>query len=161
MPTLDLGSVVGPQGPQGATGPQGPQGIQGAAGLGVPTGGSAGQALVKLSATNYDTGWSNVDTYHAGDTFNIDGAVGCGITSSAGTSFGVMFTLPKKLPSSLTISHNLTVNWIRSNGNSFTGSVTAVERLTDNVLRVTLSCANAGALVPIFVNFTNGTITFS
>ena len=86
MPQLDLGKVVGdrgPQGPQGiqgiqgpqgeqgakgdtgatgATGPQGPQGIQGptgATGPGVPSGGSAGQMLVKHSATNYDTEWSN------------------------------------------------------------------------------------------------------
>ena len=29
MPTIDLGSVVGPQGPQGNTGPQGEQGIAG------------------------------------------------------------------------------------------------------------------------------------
>ena len=86
MPQLDLGKVVGdrgPQGPQGiqgiqgpqgeqgakgdtgatgATGPQGPQGIQGptgATGPGVPSGGSAGQVLVKHSVTNYDTEWVN------------------------------------------------------------------------------------------------------
>jgi hypothetical protein len=32
-------------------------GPQGAAGLGFPTGGTAGQALVKNSATNFDTAW--------------------------------------------------------------------------------------------------------
>jgi len=41
----------GRAGPQGATGPQGP------AGQGVPVGGTQGQALVKNSATNYDTVW--------------------------------------------------------------------------------------------------------
>lgn len=41
----------GPQGPTGATGPQGP------AGVGVPVGGTTGQVLSKLSATDHDTGW--------------------------------------------------------------------------------------------------------
>jgi len=58
-------SVTGPQGPQGqqgatgATGPQGPQGDPGPAGAGVATGGTQGQVLTKVSATNYDTTWSN------------------------------------------------------------------------------------------------------
>ena len=58
---------TGPQGPQGETGPQGPQGEtgpqgpQGPAGEGVPTGGSAGQVLVKDSATDYDTSWTSLD----------------------------------------------------------------------------------------------------
>jgi hypothetical protein len=42
--------VSGPQGIQGATGPAGP---------GVPTGGSAGQVLVKQSATDYDLDYEN------------------------------------------------------------------------------------------------------
>lgn len=41
----------GPQGPVGPTGAQGP------AGEGVPTGGSAGEVLVKQSATDYDLGY--------------------------------------------------------------------------------------------------------
>ena len=40
-----------PRGPQGATGQQG------SAGQGVPTGGTAGQVLQKVSGTNYDTEW--------------------------------------------------------------------------------------------------------
>lgn len=38
MPTIDLGSVRGPQGPQGEVGPQGPQGIQGEVGPQGPQG---------------------------------------------------------------------------------------------------------------------------
>lgn len=80
-----LPGAVGPQGPQGdpgptgATGPAGPQGPQGVQGLtgpqgdpgptgatgpagpagqGVPTGGSAGQVLKKLSAADFDTAWA-------------------------------------------------------------------------------------------------------
>lgn len=52
----------GPQGPIGDTGPQGPQGIQGVkgdTGEGVPIGGTAGQVLSKINATDYNTQWSN------------------------------------------------------------------------------------------------------
>lgn len=64
---VEVGNLMGPPGPQGpagatgATGPQGPAGAtgpQGPAGPGVPAGGTAGQALVKASATDYATAWS-------------------------------------------------------------------------------------------------------
>ncbi len=78
----------GPQGIQGETGPQGPQGIQGETGPtgatgpqgpqgdpgeGVPVGGTTGQILMKNSATNYDTYWSdnfapNVELYAKNQT---------------------------------------------------------------------------------------------
>lgn len=75
-----LTGATGPQGPQGIqgltgdTGPQGTQGIQGIQGIqgpagtngtngaGVAAGGTTGQALVKTSATDYATGWSDVVT---------------------------------------------------------------------------------------------------
>ena len=53
--------AVGPAGPVGAVGPAGPAGAtgpQGAAGQGVPTGGTAGQVLTKIDATNYNTQWT-------------------------------------------------------------------------------------------------------
>lgn len=61
-----LAALTGPQGPAGATGPagptgpQGPKGDKGDTGEGVPPGGSAGQALVKNSGTDYDSGWADV-----------------------------------------------------------------------------------------------------
>lgn len=48
---------TGPQGPTGATGATGATGPQGPAGPGVPTGGTVGQILQKLSGTDYDAGW--------------------------------------------------------------------------------------------------------
>jgi len=45
---------------KGNTGPSGPQGIQGEAGpagVGVPTGGTAGQVLAKASGADFDTEW--------------------------------------------------------------------------------------------------------
>lgn len=50
---------TGPQGPKGDTGATGATGPQGPAGPGVPTGGTAGQVLQKLSGTDFDAGWVN------------------------------------------------------------------------------------------------------
>ena len=58
-PKGDTGET-GPQGPKGDTGDTGatgPQGPAGQNGVGVPTGGTAGQVLQKLSGTDFDTGW--------------------------------------------------------------------------------------------------------
>lgn len=54
--------ATGATGPAGATGPQGIQGIQGIQGdpgEGVATGGTTGQVLTKVSATDYDTAWAD------------------------------------------------------------------------------------------------------
>ena len=48
---------AGPMGPQGLTGPQGPAGTPGANGQGVPVGGTTGQVLAKVDATDYNTQW--------------------------------------------------------------------------------------------------------
>ncbi len=53
--------IQGPQGIQGERGEQGiqgPQGIQGDIGQGVPTGGTSGQILQKVSAADYDYEWA-------------------------------------------------------------------------------------------------------
>jgi Chaperone of endosialidase/Collagen triple helix repeat (20 copies) len=47
----------GPAGPTGATGSQGPAGPTGATGAGVVPGGTAGQVLSKIDATDYNTQW--------------------------------------------------------------------------------------------------------
>lgn len=50
--------LTGNTGPQGDQGIQGPAGADGANGQGVPIGGTQGQVLRKISATNYDTEWA-------------------------------------------------------------------------------------------------------
>lgn len=57
--TGDTGPI-GPQGIQGPTGATGATGATGPAGPGVAAGGTAGQVLVKASATDYDAQWSDV-----------------------------------------------------------------------------------------------------
>lgn len=60
--------ATGPQGPQGAQGATGPQGATGATGPGVAQGGTAGQALVKVNSTDYNTTWADIITDVIGDT---------------------------------------------------------------------------------------------
>jgi len=57
-----LTMALGVPGPTGATGSQGPAGTNGTNGVGVAAGGTTGQALVKLSGTNYDTGWASINS---------------------------------------------------------------------------------------------------
>jgi len=64
--------ATGPQGPAGAagaTGATGPQGATGAAGVGVPAGGTAGQAPLKLSGTDYDVAWTTIPLLNATNVF--------------------------------------------------------------------------------------------
>ena len=56
-PGLDGADSIVP-GPVGATGPTGPAGT----GVGIAAGGTTGQALVKTSNVDYETGWANVVT---------------------------------------------------------------------------------------------------
>jgi hypothetical protein len=62
-----VGNIKGPTGATGATGATGPTGATGAtgatgpAGPGVASGGTAGQILAKIDATNYNTEW--IDNY--------------------------------------------------------------------------------------------------
>ena len=57
---------TGPQGDQGIQGIQGiqgetgPAGADGADGVGIPAGGTTGQALTKVDGTDYNTGWTDV-----------------------------------------------------------------------------------------------------
>ena len=53
-------------GPQGLTGPQGPAGTPGANGQGVPVGGTTGQVLAKVDATDYNTQWVTPSTGGSG-----------------------------------------------------------------------------------------------
>lgn len=56
-PAGDTGPA-GPKGDTGDTGATGAAGATGATGPGVAVGGTSGEALVKLSGTDFDTGWA-------------------------------------------------------------------------------------------------------
>ena len=46
---------------------EGPPGADGAPGVGVPTGGTTGQALIKTSGADYDTEWATAGGSSAGE----------------------------------------------------------------------------------------------
>jgi len=65
---LDLDGITGEQGPPG---PAGPAGTNGTNGVGVPTGGTTGQALTKIDNTDYNTQWTTISALTDGDKGDI------------------------------------------------------------------------------------------
>lgn len=77
-PAGSTGSA-GSTGAKGDKGDPGTDGATGPAGPGVATGGTTGQVLVKNSATNYDTGWT--DPAAGGAVASVDGRTGVVVLS--------------------------------------------------------------------------------
>jgi len=132
-------------GPAGPTGPQGIQGIQGVPGEGVAAGGTTGQVLKKLSATDYDTGWSS----------DISGVAWGGITGTLSSQTDLQNALNAKLSTSAASSTYLplaggyiTGDIQSSNGSgyrSWDGS-TKTTVLLSTYLQLNNSGAGGGAL---------------
>src|SRR4051812_44987659 len=59
------GGGVGPAGPAGPAGATGPAGANG---VGVPTGGTAGQVLAKINSTDFNTTWVTPTAYQPLDS---------------------------------------------------------------------------------------------
>jgi hypothetical protein len=105
--------VPGPAGATGSQGPAGTNGTNGTNGVGVPVAGTTGQALVKLSGTNYDTGWASINSAAWG---NITGtlssqtdlynALNGKLSLSGGTMSGTIFlpSLRNLLNTDLTVT---------------------------------------------------------
>ncbi len=82
-PAGDVGAT-GPAGPQGATGPQGQMGP---AGPGVPAGGTAGQVLRKVDATDFNTVWAT-------PSLNVTTVVGGSVSINPGQSLALSALCP-------------------------------------------------------------------
>lgn len=88
--------IQGEKGETGATGPQGPQGEQGDPGVGVPSGGTAGQVLTKSSGSDYDTEWTNpsggtvTDVQVNGTSVLSDGVAEIPIATNTNNSYGLV-----------------------------------------------------------------------
>ena len=80
----------------GVPGPTGATGTAGATGAGVAAGGTTGQALVKVSATNYDTTWTTPVSSVAGRTGAVTLAVAdvSGAAPIAAPTFTGVVTIP-------------------------------------------------------------------
>ena len=104
--------------------------------------------------------WRSDTYYGVGDEINLNGGIYTGFKISSGGQ--VVIVTPKKIPTGLTISHNLGVGWVRGAGVNSTGTVASVARTTENVLTIAISVT--GSSIPdsnaIGVNLT-GKITFS
>lgn len=85
--------VDGTNGVNGINGTNGADGTDGLNGVGVPTGGSTGQMLVKNSTADYDTKWANVPIGGSGGTSitdaTIDGSGNLVLTLSDGSTINV------------------------------------------------------------------------
>lgn len=84
----------------GTAGPAGPAGAAGAAGQGVPVGGTTGQALTKINATDYNTQWSDTTVTLTGDvtgtgTGSIATAIGAGVIVNADINASAGIALSK------------------------------------------------------------------
>ena len=78
---------------------QGLQGPQGAAGVGLPVGGTTGQVLSKIDATNYHVQWADVSSTGGGSVSSVNTQTGAVVLTqdniAAGTTNGV-YTLVEK-----------------------------------------------------------------
>jgi hypothetical protein len=172
---------VGPQGPTGATGatgptgPTGPQGVQGvqgatgatgAAGPGVAVGGTAGQVLSKIDATNYNTQWVNAPSPSATSLArtNLIPNPNFETNTTGWSSFGGFGVAPERVssPTAQSGSWSLKAGWYEDGE---TGDIAAEARITVPVVignqyragvYVRLANGNSPAPVNLVVQNTGG-----
>lgn len=126
-------TVPGPQGPKGDTGATGAKGdtgsqglkgdtgSQGAPGQGVPSGGSAGQVLRKVDATDYNAAWATPATGTV-TTLSVTTANGVsGTVSNATTTPAISLTLGAITPTSVAATGTVTGSNIVRGFNAFCG----------------------------------------
>jgi hypothetical protein len=109
----NLPGPTGPTGPIGITGPTGaPSSVTGPTGPGVAAGGSAGQILYKITDSDFDTGWKDVNvTYTNSDPIieKIGGfAVGTTFSAESMTTMWTTLLYPYQSPEFKTFSVNQT-----------------------------------------------------
>lgn len=115
-------------GPQGPTGPTGPKGSYGPTGPGVPSGGTTGQVLSKLSNTNFDTGWTIAPTSLSLERYAFDSSLTWMVVHNKNT---------RKVIETLT----------DINGSRFYASINIIDA---NSFEVVLADATAGTIDVIF-----------
>ena len=101
-------------------------------------------------------------TYQKGESVSLAGAILVGTKLSSGVVV-CSITLPKAVPSTLTITNTLAVGWVRGNGvgDSSGLSVASVSRSSDNVIQIGVSGSTIATLQAAVVNISSGSISFS
>lgn len=119
-------ATEGIKGEKGDKGDKGDQGIQGETGIGIPTGGVTGQALVKQSGDDYDVVWLDIDSTLATSVKSNTtvGAIPSGTTLAQGTTFTEF--VQKLLISELapTVGFSLSKSGNVAYGSSYTETLT-------------------------------------
>lgn len=123
-------------GAPGSQGPQGLTGLTGPAGPGVPIGGTADQALVKINSTDYNTQWASIalasanNTFSGVNTFNNDVVI---VESGTGNALKITNSgTGNSLLVEDTVSPDGTPFVIDSAGNVGVGTATPAAKLTIN-----------------------------
>src|SRR5215467_9295023 len=119
--------VAGPTGSQGPTGATGPTGPTGATGPGVKPGGTAGQVLVKNTATDFDTAWITS---------------GAALWSDSGSTL-----TPNPATRSVTVPGPTTGELTALKLGSRTAKARFITDAANNYLRITMNDALAGSWV--------------
>jgi len=111
-----------PSGEQGPAGTNGTNGTNGTDGLGVPAGGSTGQVLAKVSATDNDTAWVNQSG--GGGGISLDdptyGAVGDGVADDAGALRTAYASVPNGGRIRIPAGKRFLLNSVDANGHVLT-----------------------------------------
>ena len=110
----------GQRGPQGPAGQPGGEGQRGPAGQGVAAGGTAGQILAKVDATDYNTHWITAPSGGGATGSRTWFASGSAVTANAGDMVvnGTAVYLARSNQSGVTTGtdFSVTANWIHLNG---------------------------------------------
>jgi len=146
--------LTGPTGDTGLTGPTGATGATGATGVGVAAGGTTGQVLAKVSATDYDTTWVDQSGGGGGGALTISnktaaytvvaGDLGTIINCTANT-----FTVSLTAAATLGSGFNVTI-W-----NTGTGAITIDPSGSETIDGNTTRILRAGEGTQIICDGTN------
>ena len=122
------------KGPQGETGATGATGATGPAGPGVPAGGTAGQVLIKSSATDYATEWGAAALYFTSVACSATTGDFATISNAAITADMVVVSCVFANPSAITSN----VTWTTAAG-SLTLNGTCTTATTADIVLVSKS----------------------
>jgi len=153
---------TGPTGPTGATGAKGDTGNtgpKGDTGAGVPVGGTANQALVKIDGTDYNTQWSTLSTTPSGNasgdlTGTYPGPT-LGAVGTAGT-YGSASTVPVVTVDTKGRTTSITPTSIAIASGAVSGLATSATTDTTNASNITSGTLAANRVATLNQN-TNGT----
>jgi hypothetical protein len=153
-----------PQGTQGTQGIQGTAGTNGTNGQGVVVGGTTGQALTKINATDYNTQWTTIPLLNTANTYTAapqivntgaDGNLGIVIRQNSATQSGNLFETQNAAGSSVGLTIDSTGNLTTRAGMG--GSVSFVAGATGEQSSVVVYSYNGARIGMVIKGLANQT----